>query len=202
MVFSRFHTAKSRENRIANPIKTCVFHFLENGMYAGFMQLNPQDLVVALKLAIQPGLTFQKLADSLGLSVSAAHRSVTRARAAGLLLAGRQPNRYALLEFVLHGARYAFPAVRGRMTRGMPTAYAAPPLSELIQPGDDPIPVWPDPEGEARGELFKPLYRFAPAAARADSKLYECLSLIDALRGGRARERNLANEHLTRLING
>lgn len=88
------------------------------------------------------------------------------------------------------------------MTRGMPTAYAAPPLSDLIHAGLDPIPVWPDAEGEVRGELFKPLFRFAPAAARADSKLYECLSLIDALRGGRARERNLAKEHLTRLING
>jgi len=171
-------------------------------MYACDMQLNPQDLVVALKLTLHPGLTFQKLADLLGLSVSAVHRSVTRAKAAGLLLADRQPNRHAILEFVLHGVRYAFPAVRGRMTRGMPTAYAAPPLSDLIHAGLDPIPVWPDAEGEVRGELFKPLFRFAPAAARADSKLYECLSLIDALRGGRARERNLAKEHLTRLING
>jgi hypothetical protein len=166
------------------------------------MQLIPQDLVVVLKLALEPGLTFQQLASSLHLSVSAVHRSVTRAKAAGLLLADRQPNRPAILEFVLHGARYAFPAVRGRMTRGMPTAYAAPPLSELIHGGSDPIPVWPDPEGEARGETFKPLYRDAPAAARADPKLYECLSLFDALRGGRARERNLATEHLTRLING
>ena len=193
--------AKTRTHRNQG-LSAMVFHILECGKYACSMQFNPQDLVVALKLALRPGLTFQKLADSLALSVSAVHRSVTRAKAAGLLLANRQPNRYALLEFVLHGARYAFPAVRGRMTRGMPTAYAAPPLSELIQPGDDPIPVWPDAEGEARGELFKPLHRCAPAAARADPKLYECLSLIDALRGGRARERNLAKEHLTRLING
>jgi hypothetical protein len=127
---------------------------------------------------------------------------VVHRNAAGLLLADRQPNRHAVLEFVLHGARYAFPAVRGRMARGMPTAYAAPPLSNLIHAGLDPIPVWPDPEGEARGESFKPLYRDAPAAARADPRLSECLSLFDALRGGRARERTLATEHLTRLING
>lgn len=166
------------------------------------MQLNPQDLVVALKLALHRGLTFQKLADSLGLSVSAVHRSVTRAKAAGLLLADRQPNRYALLEFVLHGARYAFPAVRGGMTRGMPTAHAASPLVDLIVQDNDPVPVWPDPQGEVRGTSFKPLYRTVPKAARADTTLYECLSLIDALRGGRARERNLASEHLTRLLNG
>jgi len=53
-------------------------------------------MVVSLKLALQPGLTFQKLADGLGLSVSAVHRSVTRAKVAGLLLADRQPNRSAL----------------------------------------------------------------------------------------------------------
>jgi DNA-binding transcriptional ArsR family regulator len=159
-------------------------------------------LLVALKLALHPGLTFQKLADSLGLSVSAVHRSVTRAKAAGLLLADRQPNRPALREFVLHGVRYAFPAVRGGMTRGMPTAHAAPPLVDLIVQDNDPVPVWPDPQGEARGTSFKPLYRAAPKAARADAKLYECLSLIDALRGGRARERNLAKEHLTRLLDG
>ena len=171
-------------------------------MYACDMQLSPQDMVVSLKLALQPGLTFQKLADALGLSVSAVHRSVTRARAAGLLLADRQPNRSALLEFVLHGVRYAFPAVRGGMTRGMPTAHAAPPLVDLIVQDNDPVPVWPDPQGEARGTSFKPLYRAAAQAARADAKLYECLSLIDALRGGRARERNLAKEHLTRLLHG
>jgi hypothetical protein len=56
------------------------------------MQLNPQDLVVVVKLALEPGLTFQKRADSLRMSVSAVHRSVTRAKAAGLLLADRQPN--------------------------------------------------------------------------------------------------------------
>jgi hypothetical protein len=179
-----------------------MFAIREQRIYAGDMQLKPQDLVVALKLAIAGEMTYDQLAASLSLSKSEAHGAVKRAKAAGLLLAGRRPNRHALLEFVLHGARYAFPAVRGRMTRGMPTAYAAPPLSELIQPGSDPIPVWPDAEGEARGELFEPLYRFAPAAARVDAKLYQCLSLIDALRGGRARERNLANEHLTRLING
>ena len=166
------------------------------------MQLKPHDLVVVLKLVVAGPLTYDQLAASLDLSKSEAHAAVKRAKAAGLLLADRQPNRHAILEFVLHGARYAFPAVRGRMAQGMPTAYAAPPLSDLIHAGLDPIPVWPDPEGEARGETFKPLYRDAPAAARADPKLYECLSLFDALRGGRARERNLATEHLTRLING
>jgi len=166
------------------------------------MHLKPQDLVAALKLAVGPSLTYPQLAVALSLSLSEAHGAVKRAQAAGLLLSDRQPNRPAILEFVVHGVRYAFPPVRGGMTRGMPTAHAAPPLAELIVQDNDPVPVWPDPQGEARGASFKPLYRGAPKAARADAKLYQCLSLIDALRGGRARERNLAKEHLARLLNG
>jgi hypothetical protein len=57
-------------------------------------------------------------------------------------------------------------------------------------------PVWPDPEGEVRGEELRPLYRSAPGAARKDPALYELLALVDAIRGGRARERNLAVEEL------
>jgi hypothetical protein len=166
------------------------------------MHLKPQDLVAALKLALGPSLTYPQLAVGLSLSLSEAHGAVKRAQAAGLLLSDRQPNRPAILEFVVHGVRYAFPPVRGGITRGMPTAHAVPPLVELIVQDNDPVPVWPDPQGEARGASFKPLYRGAPKAAREDTKLYQCLSLIDALRGGRARERKLAKEHLTRLLNG
>lgn len=178
------------------------FAIREQRTYDRGMHLKPQDLVVALKLAVAGNMTYDELAVSLGLSKSEAHAAVRRAKAAGLLRGDRQPIRHALLEFVLHGVRYAFPAVRGHQVRGMPTAYAAPPLSDLIHAGLDPLPVWPDAEGEVRGESFLPLYPSAPAAARVDPKLYQSLSLIDALRGGRARERNLAKEHLTRLING
>jgi hypothetical protein len=39
---------------------------------------------------------------------------------------------------------------------------------------------------------FSPLYKAAPTAARKDPKLYELLALVDAVRGGRARERTTA----------
>lgn len=164
--------------------------------------LHPQDVVVALKILLHPGLTIQQLADSLGLCLSAIHRSIGRATAAGLLRGQRIPVRHSIREFVLHGLRYAFPAVRGSMTPGMPTAHAALPLSQLIHADLDPIPVWPDAMGEARGEALEPLYPSVPAAARADPQLYACLALIDALRSGRAREQTLAKEHLTRLLDG
>ena len=79
----------------------------------------------------------------------------------------------------------------------MPTAYAAPPLAELlVSTAADPPPVWPDPVGEVRGLAFQPLHKLAPQAARADKNLYELLTLVDAIRSGRARERKIATKKL------
>ena len=161
------------------------------------MQLKPQDVLVSLKLAALRGApwTYASLAEQLGMSPSEVHAATKRAVRAGLLLQDRQPNTAALLEFLTHGVRYAFPLERGPITRGMPTAHGAPPLSEVISGGDQP-PVWPDPHGEARGESVAPLYRSAVHAARGDAALYRLLALVDALRGGRARERALAQRFL------
>jgi hypothetical protein len=45
-----------------------------------------------------------------------------------------------------------------------------------------------------RGISLAPLYKGAPKAALQDPKFYSVLSLCDAIRSGRARERNLAVE--------
>ena len=79
------------------------------------------------------------------------------------------------------------------VTRGLPTSYAAPPLNEHIAAGADLPPVWP----YLRGVSLEPLYKTVPPAALRDERLYELLALIDALREGRARERNLAEKELT-----
>jgi hypothetical protein len=89
----------------------------------------------------------------------------------------------------------------GEMTRGIPTAHAAPPLSEKIVQDQEPPPVWPDPQGEVRSIIFSPLYRSAPEASRNDPALYELLALVDAIRGGKAREREIAAKELTRKLN-
>jgi len=96
-------------------------------------------------------------------------------------------NRTALLEFLQHGIRYAFPASTGALTRGVPTGYAASPLNRIIVSDDDPSPVWPLATGAVRGYSFEPLHKNVPQAALEDPRLYELLALVDALRGGRAR---------------
>jgi DNA-binding Lrp family transcriptional regulator len=161
--------------------------------------LKPQDIVVALKLGViaDKKASYSSLAGELGMSPSEVHAAVQRLTHAGLLQAhARQPNKTALLEFLIHGLKYAFPPDRGGVTRGMPTAHAAAPLAAKIEAGDDLPPVWPDPQGTVRGEAIAPLYDSVPRAARNDPKLYECLALVDALRSGRARERKLAESLL------
>lgn len=165
------------------------------------MQLKPQDLMVMLKLVAMSdrSWTYAGLAEELGISVSQLHSAVQRALAAGLAVRSNgsiMPNRPALQEFILHGLKYVFFPERGELTRGMPTAHAAPPLAAHFPDSGEPPPVWPDPEGSVRGMAFAPLYKLAPGAARADPALYELLVLVDAIRGGRARERATAAEEL------
>ncbi|OGA21087.1 MAG: hypothetical protein A3I01_08125 [Betaproteobacteria bacterium RIFCSPLOWO2_02_FULL_65_24] len=166
------------------------------------MILKPQDIVVLLKLVAwgpQPW-TYQRLAVELSISQSEAHAAVRRAVAARLMsdaaTAAGRPIIPALEEFLLYGVRYAYPPERGALTRGMPTGYAAPPLNSVIVQPNEPPPVWPYAEGTVRGYSFTPLYPTVPAAASRDPKLYELLALLDAIRDGRARERDLAAKEL------
>jgi hypothetical protein len=92
-----------------------------------------------------------------------------------------KPNISALEAFLLHGLKYAFPAERGEVTRGLPTSYAAEPLRSEISPSNDLPPVWPWPAGDTRGVGFEPLYKSAPLAALRDPVLYEFLALASVV---------------------
>lgn len=170
------------------------------------MELKPQELLVLFKVAAHPqrAWTYADLAEALFISKGEAHASVKRAKIAGLATDGEGnrwlPIRSALLEFAVHGARYAFPAIVGPVKRGVPTSYGAPPLSTLINSSPDSQPIWPHPQGNVRGPSLSPIYRTAPQAAMADPVLHEWLALLDALRAGRARERDLARKLLSERL--
>ncbi len=133
-----------------------------------------------------------------GLSASEVHAAVSRARQAGLM-AKYLANRDGFVELVVHGVRYVYLVERGPLTRGVPTAHGAPPLDDVIR-STSPPPVWPDPEGAVRGEAFAPLYKGACIAAKHDQRMYQGLALIDAIRGGRARERDRASDLFAKLV--
>lgn len=164
--------------------------------------LKPQDILVLLKLAgDRPSWTFDSLAHELGVSQSAVHRSLQRADKAGLYdAARRQVKPRPLLEFLSHGLKYVFPPSWSGESRGRPTAWAAPPLSRvLLSSGVNP-PVWPDAHGEARGIALEPLHPSVVDAVRKDKDLWEFLALVDSLRIGNARERNLAEKRLRKKL--
>lgn len=163
----------------------------------------PQDVLVVLKLALsaQGEKSFAVLAKELGMSASEVHASVGRLVAARLLdRESRTVRRKPLLEFLLHGIPYAFPASAGGMTRGMATAWAAPVMAGKVVGNDSEAPVWPDPDGTKRGLAVAPLYGSAPIAAKNDPVLYELLALVDVLRLGRARERAIASKEIERRL--
>lgn len=162
--------------------------------------LKGQDILVLLKLLDSPEQpTVRSLGGELGLDPGNVQRALTRLREAGLVR-GRRPeaNRAAAEEFLLHGFRYVFPAREGGPTRGIPTAWAAPPLSRKLAQSPEPPPVWPDPDGRVRGHAVEPLHAKAPQAARQDRRLAEGLALLDALRLGDGRIRKLAAGELRR----
>jgi hypothetical protein len=86
----------------------------------------------------------------------------------------------------------------------MPTVWSSPTLAGHFQSSEIEKPVWPDPEGAERGNAVAPLHASVPKAAKRDPHLYELLAFLDAVRIGRARERNLANDLLKKelLANG
>ena len=169
------------------------------------MILKPQDVLFLLKLVAigHDDWSYNRLAVELGMSPSEVHAAARRSLAAQLAVRldeRSEPQLRNLLEFLLHGIRYVFVPERGEPTRGMPTLHGAPPVSEWLVAADELPPVWPDPEGEVRGIAFSPLYKSVPHAARQDERLYELLVLVDAIRGGQARERKLAGEALEKHL--
>jgi hypothetical protein len=173
--------------------------------------LKPQDVLVLVKWALRPkeAWTVRALAAAVGLSPSetlGAIRRLTEARLLGRVGDDTErlsPLRQNVVEFLLHGLKYAFPARRGSLTRGVPTAHAAPVLRKRLplQRGAA-VPVWPDAQGKVRGESLTPLYRSAVRAAAKDDGVYAALALIDAIRAGSARERALAGGLLEQMIMG
>jgi len=185
-----------------------------NSEYNNIM-LKPQDIVIVLKLVAKdaawapsinqnmlshqpsPNWSFPILAKELFMSSSEVHAGFKRAVKSQLINPqSRKPNIEALSEFLIHGIRYVFPPERGEMTRGTPTAHAASCLESILIENDKTSPVWPYSEGKSWGQSFLPLYKSVPKAAELDPHLYEMLVLVDAIRGGRARERKLAIQKL------
>jgi hypothetical protein len=167
--------------------------------------LKPQDLAVALKphLLERDRLSYAELAAQLRLSSFEVHAAVQRlvaARLAAVVNGAVVPVRPSLRSFIVNRAPFVYPAVRGEITIGTPTAHAVPPLQDLMVAGNELPPVWPDPSDQVRAESVQPLHPRLPEAAKADPRRHQLLALFDSLRIGLARERSLASEELDKCL--
>ena len=164
--------------------------------------LNGQDIVVLLKLAgHDQDWTVRSLEAELGIARAGVHRSLQRLGAAGLYdLERRRTNLTQAEEFLVHAVKYLFPPETNGETRGVATAWAAPPLADELAPPSDLPPVWPDPHGRQRGIAVTPLHPAVPELARRNPDLAERLALIDAIRMGDARVRGLATKLLSQRL--
>lgn len=184
--------------------------------------MKSQDIVVLLKLVSlqeddqqsDAGLqeprgddvySVRNLEALLGISKTEINASINRSLSSGLLGKDREsgrpkPNRRNLHNFIVHGLKFAFPAKPGAMTRGLPTAFAAPMLKSQLISGGEYIYVWPYAEGRDIGQSVKPLFKNVPEAVQNDERLYEYLALVDAIRLGNQREANLAGERLSERL--
>lgn len=160
--------------------------------------LKGQDIVVLVQLlSASPGWTIRELGDDLGLAPGPVHRSLGRLADAGLYDPGRRRViTGAAEEFLIHGLRYVFPGRPQGEVRGVPTAWAAPPLRELLASSDPLPPVWPTPDGTVRGLALEPLHPGAILAARKSPLTGERHALLDAIRAGDARTRGIAADQL------
>lgn len=181
------------------PVRYSIFWNMEYRM-----ALKAQDILVLLKLVAKrdEAWTYAQLGADLDLSPSQVHAAIRRILQSGLAVENNghvRVNIRNLEEFLLHALRYLSVPQRGPKSRGMATLTSAPPFASVFLNDEEPI-VWPDPSGDTRGESLEPIYKSAPAAARRDPELYELLVISDALRAGRARERQAAAEALNKKL--
>jgi hypothetical protein len=161
-----------------------------------------QDIVVLAAMLGHQGVppTIAELAERLSLDVATIHRSLARLAEAGLVSNDREVQLAQADEFFGTALRYVFPPRMKGETRGVPTAWAATPLREqLTATGESPL-VWAHPLGEVRGIEIEPLHPRVPQVALRDRDLYERFALIDALRAGDARVRDLARRELQKHV--
>lgn len=109
-------------------------------------------------------------------------------------------NRKACKEFVVHGLKYVFPIEYGSLARGIPTKFFAPALRGHLYSSGDLIAVWPDAYGTEKGQSVIPLFKTVPKAVKQDEQLYKFLAIVDAIRGGAARESQIASKLFEELV--
>jgi hypothetical protein len=147
--------------------------------------------------------TFAEVANALQISEGEVSYAMERNALAGLVSADKKRvNKLALRDFLIYGLKYVFPAQVGGSTRGIVTAYSAPPVNQYITEGKEHF-VWKYYKGTRRGNSIVPLYSNIPKIVENQPEFYELLTITDTFRVGKSREIEIAIQELDkRLANG
>jgi hypothetical protein len=165
--------------------------------------LHPSDIYVLCGvLAVEDrSWTYRELASQIGVPHSLVQRALQRAEEAELYSSeSRSVHRANMHEFLLHGLRFLAPAKLGGVVSGVPAAWAASPVSRVIRESGDLPPVWPTARGRVRGQALPPLHEAAVEAVVKLPRLGEVLAIVDSLRAGDIRVRNVAAKMLTESL--
>jgi hypothetical protein len=162
--------------------------------------LSPTDIYVLAGVLTneEDDLTLRELAEKLHVDHTLVHRALKRAENAGLYRAdSKRLNRANFEELAIHALRFVAPGRLGELTRGISAAWAAPPISSIIhQSQQEPPPVWPNAAGAVRGQALQPLHPAAVQAVQDEPALAQLLAILDSLRAGDVRVREVAAAEL------
>lgn len=165
--------------------------------------MRPQDIAILLKIITLKGKEWNniELATALKISPSEISEALNRCRIARLIdPKKRKVYIDSFKEFLIYGLKYVFPVEPGAIVRGIPTAHSAYPINMHIASAQE-IYVWSNSSGTHRGQVIKPLYKTLPEVVSKDKQLYELLVIIDTIRIGRVREREIAVKELEKRLN-
>lgn len=163
--------------------------------------MRPHDIALLLKIVAKEGQPWMNkdLSAELFISASEVTESLGRSATAGLIDPSRKKVfKKSLLDFLLHGLRYVFPAIPGPLVKGMPTGHSAPVIAGYLTSAEKF--VWPDADGKERGTLIEPLYPGTVKAAIKDPEFYDLMALCDVIRTGKVREIKMAEELLRKKL--
>lgn len=164
--------------------------------------MRPQDIVILLKIVAYRNKEWRNidLANDIKISASEVSEALNRCKISGLINSKkRKVNVNSLMEFLVYGLKYVFPAQPGPVLKGIPTAHSASPINEFIVNGIDTY-VWPSAKGTHRGQSIEPLFKSISQIVQEDQLFYELLTIVDTIRIGRVREVNIAKEELEKRL--
>jgi len=187
---------------LTNKVIIFAFHEMRNIMEK-FNGLKSQDILILLMIITikKENWVLSEVATTLDISLSETSQALERCRICGLIDSSKKKvNRLNFREFLIYGLKYVYPAQIGSQVRGIATGYSAEPIKSKLSESNENL-VWAYYKGSRRGNSVKPLYPTVPKIIDNNKELYELLVIVDTLRVGKVREREIAIEELDKRLN-